>query len=623
MNRVSKGEQVKLTPVALASLNAKFIHSNLAIDYLRAYSERQQLPVSFEILEFHINQPVDYIVGEILSLGVGIIGFSCYIWNISETLRVITRLKLAQPNLTVIVGGPEVSYDTEALMRQYPEIDYCITGEGETAFAELLSGLSVKDTKDPSWCAPSEMSQRIIQGGPVNLDELPSPYPVNLEERYRNKLVYLETSRGCPFNCQYCLSANTRGVRYFPRERVEAEFIKLLDAGVPQVKLIDRTFNANPAWALRIFEFLVEENTRRGAFLNAKPPTIFHFEISADILTEELLTYLCTVPPGLFQFEIGIQSTTPAVLEAVSRKSEWQNLARIVQRLAKPGNIHLHLDLIAGLPHETYESFQKSFDDVYGLGGHRIQLGFLKLLKGSGLRVNSEKLGLVFDPYAPYEIVRTPTMSAEELVRLKGIESLLEQYHNSHRFSLTLWLICHRLYTSPFRFFEDFAEYFRERGLHRVSHSQLALYDILYRYLRQEHPDILPMAVETLKFDFLRTEHHRPLRSWMPDKLGKDYNHLRNKLLRNPEVTERLHPTTSSLSPRELMQQVRIGRFSPDFVQLLRESNEQGNLPDNAPQHMGGIYEESTDHGWFVFDHHRPNPWTLEAAYTLVISEDG
>jgi len=627
MNSVSKGEQANQTPVALVSLNAKFIHSNLAIDYLRAYSEIQQLPVSFEILEFHINQPVDYIVGEILSLGVDIIGFSCYIWNISETLHVITRLKLAKPDLTVIVGGPEVSYDTKALMGQYPEIDFCITGEGEIAFAMLLSRLLLEDPKDATQYALSEMSKRIIQGEPVHLDELPSPYPANLEERYRNKLVYLETSRGCPFNCQYCLSANTRGVRYFPWERVKAEFIKLLDAGVPQVKLIDRTFNAKPAWALKIFEFLLEESTRRGAFLEAKPPTIFHFEISADILTEELLTYLSTVPSGLFQFEIGIQSTTPEVLDAVSRKSEWDELARIIKRLAEPGNIHLHLDLIAGLPYETYESFQKSFDDVYGLGGHRIQLGFLKLLKGSGLRVNSEKLGLVFDPYAPYEIIRTPTMSAQDLTRLKRIESLLEQYHNTHRFGLTLWLLCNRLYTSPFQFFEDFAAYFEKRGLHRVSHSQLALYDILYRYLRQEHPEILPIAVETLKFDFLRTERHRPLRSWMPDKLGKDYNHLRNKLLRNPVVMKRLHPATSSLSPRELMQQVRIGRFSSDFVKLLStllsQSTKQRDLPDNAPWHMGGISEELTDHGWFIFDHYRPDPWTLEATYTLVISEDG
>ncbi|NMB11221.1 MAG: DUF4080 domain-containing protein [Firmicutes bacterium] len=610
-------QQSEATPVALATLNAKFIHSNLALDYLRAYCEGQQLPVSFQILEFHINQPVDYIVGEILSLGVRIIGFSCYIWNISETLHVISRLKLAKPDMTIIIGGPEVSYDAEALLQQHPEIDYCITGEGERSLAGLLARLLSSDGSQD--IRQTEVLERIIPGEPVDLAELPSPYPANMVERYRNKLVYLETSRGCPFACRYCLSANTRGVKYFPWERVKGELLKLLDGGFPQIKLIDRTFNANQAWARRIFEFLVEENARRGAFDAGKPPTVFHFEINADVLTEELITYLRSVPPGLFQFEIGIQSTTPAVLEAVGRKSEWQELAKTIRRLAEKGNIHLHLDLIAGLPEETYESFRESFDDVYRLGGHRIQLGFLKLLKGSGLRLKSEELGLVFDSYAPYEIISTPTMSALDLVRLKEIESLLEQYHNSHRFGLTLWLLCEEVYTSSFQFFEDLAAYFRELGLHQVSHSQLTLYDILYRYIRQCHPDVLPMARETLKFDFLRTEHHRPLRTWMPDKLGKEYKHVKKKLLQDPKIIEQLHPATVSLSPRDFAQQVRIGRFSADFVKLLIHRDSPRSFPDGVSQEQKNVV---TDYGWLIFDHHRSDPWTAESAYSLIIPED-
>ena len=617
MNSVRSDQQPKLTTIALASLNAKFIHSNLALDYLRAYCEEQQLPISFELLEFHINQPVDYIVGEILSLDIGIIGFSCYIWNINETLHVISRLKLAKPDLIVIIGGPEVSYDTETLMEKHPEVDYCITGEGEKSFAALLAHLLSKGKVEDA--SSGKVVGRIISGEPVDLDQLPSPYPVNLEARYCNKLVYLETSRGCPFACQYCLSANTRGVRYFPWERVKGELLKLMDAGFPQIKLIDRTFNANPAWALRIFDFLVKENTRRGAFEGTQPPTVFHFEISADILTEELLTYLSSVPPGLFQFEIGIQSTTPAVLEAVGRKSEWQALAQTIKRLAEQGNIHLHLDLIAGLPEETYESFRQSFDDVYGLGGHRIQLGFLKLLKGSGLRLRSKELGLVFDPHAPYEIICTPTMSAIDLVRLKEIESLLEQYHNSHRFSLTLALLCHELYTSPFRFFEDFAAYFRERGLHRVSHSQLALYDILYRYLRERHPSIVPVAEETMKFDFLRTEPHRPLRTWMPDKLGKAHKHLRRKLQQDVDLLSKLHSDTAALSPRDFAQQIRIGKFSLEFIKLLVQGYSSRDLLCTTPVELESV---TTNHGYIIFDHHWPDPWTRESGYILVVSED-
>lgn len=609
-------DKTQPTPVALVSLNAKFIHSNLAIDYLRAYGEEQGLPVSFRILEFHINQPVDYIVGEILSLGVAIIGFSCYIWNISETLHVISRLKLANPELIVIVGGPEVSYETEVLLERHPEIDYCIKGEGEISFAALLSSLLSEKTRGTK---REETQQRSIVGEPADLSELPSPYPDNMKARYRHKLVYLETSRGCPFACQYCLSANTPGVRYFPWDKVRGELTKLMDGGFPQVKLIDRTFNANPTWARSVFEFLVEENERRGAFQNGKPPTVFHFEISADVLTEDLLTYLETVPSGLFQFEIGIQSTTPAVLEAVGRQSEWPVLAQKVKRLAKTGNIHLHLDLIAGLPEETYDSFRESFDDVYSLGGHRIQLGFLKLLKGSGLRLRSKELGLVFDPYPPYEIISTATMSAMDLVYLKGIENLIEQYHNSHRFGLTLGLLSGRPYESPFDFFEDFAAHFRDRGLHHVSHSQLALYDILYHYLRQSQPSAVPMAQETLKFDFLRTERHRPLRSWMPDKLGKDYKHIRNKLLRNHEVLRNIHPATAALSARDLAQNVRIGRFSPDFVKCLLQKPLHKNSLGEIPVVKG----EFADHQcWIIFDHHRPNPWTGESRCTLVLPED-
>ncbi len=613
---MEKSQEQAKTPVALASLNAKYIHSNLAVDYLRSYCEARQVPADFHILEFHINQPVEFIVGEILSLGVDIIGFSCYIWNITETLHVVTRLKLAKPEMIVIVGGPEVSYEAEALLEAHPEIDYCIAGEGEKAFAELL--LELLSKKGRAVTGGSLPEQRIIPGEPADLDELPSPYPSNIEERYRNKLVYLETSRGCPFDCQYCLSANTRGVRYFPMDRVRADIVRLMDAGVPQVKLIDRTFNANPKRALEIFRFVVEESRRRSDLERDRVPTVFHFEISADILTDELLDYLTTVPPGLFQFEIGVQSTTPAVLEIISRRNQWDRLARNVKILAEKGNIHLHLDLIAGLPAETYVSFGRSFDDVYRLGGHRIQLGFLKLLKGSGLRSRSRELGLVFDPYPPYEIIATDSMSALDLVRLKEIENVLELFHNSHRFSITLELLCERFYPSPFAFFERLAAYFRQQGLHRVSHSQLALYQILYQYLRQHHPEILHLAVEGMKFDYLRTERHRPLFPWMPDKLGSEYKDVWHRLTKQPDVLAALHPATRNLPRREMAQNLRVAKFSPEFIDFLRQGPLLPRLKGNEVA-VGDVIGSSES--WVVFDHYRVDPWTKESAYTLVLSK--
>lgn len=614
-------KHIEGTPVALVSLNAKFIHSNLAIDYLRAYCEAKDVPAFIQTVEFHINQPVDYIVGEILSLDIDVVGFSCYIWNITPTLQVITRLKLAKPETIVIIGGPEVSYEPERILLEHPEIDYCIVGEGEESFAALLSRLIGENhcsvTGERMQPVATKMEERIIQGQAVDLGRLPSPYPVNLKERYCNKLVYVETSRGCPFACQYCLSANTRGVRYFPKDKVEKELTKLMDGGFPQIKFIDRTFNANPKWAMDIFQFLVRESEKRGAFEGPKPPTVFHFEISADILTEELLSYLRTVPSGLFQFEIGIQSTTPKVLEEISRKSDWSTLRDTIEALSKPGNIHLHLDLIAGLPHETYESFGKSFDDVYGLKGHRIQLGFLKLLKGSGLRCRSSELGLVFDPYPPYEIISTPTLGPLELVQLKEIESLLEQYHNSHRFSVTMELLSQEVYDgSPFRFLEDLAKYFRSHKLHQVSHSPLTLYDILYGYVRAQHSEIAPLTAETLKFDFLRTEAHRPLRVWMPDKLGSNHRRVRHQLLQDSDVLARMHPATISLPPRDLARYVRVGRFSPEFVEFLVQRAVGGMWQE--PQIVG---DSAGSPNWVLFDHHRPNPWTDESSYTVVMED--
>ena len=613
MSTQKMNKETAKTTVALVSLNAKFIHSNLAIDYLRASIKQKQVPVAIEVMEFHINQPVDHIVGELLQSDINILGFSCYIWNITETLHVIRRLKLANPSITVIIGGPEVSYDAEKLLNEYPEIDYCIIGQGEASFPKLLQRLIIGGVHHKAH--KQDIKKNIIMGEPVSLGEIPSPYPDNLKERYRNKLVYLETTRGCPINCQYCLSANTRGVTYFPWERVKQEFLKLMDAGFPQIKLIDRTFNANPAWALRIFHFLVEENSRRGAFEKLKPPTIFHFEISADILTDKLLEYLAHVPTGLFQFEIGIQSTTPKVLDAIARKSDWQVLQSNIKHLVKPGNIHLHLDLIAGLPYETWESFAKSFDDVYQLGGHRIQMGFLKLLKGSGLRENGEKLGLVYDPYPPYEIIKTSTMSALELVKLKEIENLLEQYHNSHRFKMTLKLLTSTAYNSPFRFFEEFAAYFRELKLHQVAHSPLALYDIVHQFINIKHASLLKLALEALKFDFLRTEPHRPLRKWMPDDLGRNHRQIRHRLLQMPKIQEQLDPRTLALPPRQMAQKVRIGRFSRDFIEVLCKEGLHGGT---KTCHTCG----NQDIGWIVFDHHKRNPWTSESAYTIMMEEE-
>jgi len=383
----------------LTTLNSKYIHSALSIRYLKEFCKDI---ADISLMEFTINQNIDYIAGEIYKRKPDIIGFSTYIWNLEHTLRVCEILKLVNPNIKIILGGPEVSFDSEDIMKENWFIDFIISGEGEIPFRELL--LSIFDG-DRDFSSVKGLTYRegeeIIKNPPgsllKNLDMIPSPY-VEIDKSLEKKIVYYESSRGCPFNCQFCLSSTIKGVRYFSLERVKEDLQRLMDMKVKQVKFVDRTFNANKKYAMEIMEFIMDKDPED---MN------FHFEVTAHLIDEDMLQLIKKAKPGLFQFEIGVQSTNERTIEAIGRTTNFGKLKEICKEIKSYKNIHQHLDLIAGLPYEGYESFKKSFNDVYEIKPEKIQLGFLKLLKGSGLRKEKEKYGFKFLDIPPYEVLET------------------------------------------------------------------------------------------------------------------------------------------------------------------------------------------------------------------------
>jgi len=515
--------------VILTTLNAKYIHSSLALRYLWAVG--RSFPIEQEVLEFTINDLPASIAAEIYRHHPEIVAFSCYIWNIKPSLEVAGILKKVRPELLIVFGGPEVSFESEALLKANPQVDLIIRGEGELAWAQFLSALL---EEAPPRHPVTDLTQRlspslltslpglvyrkgadIFSNGwaPVveDLDSLPDPYPEDTLVSLKERTVYYETSRGCPFGCGFCLSSTTSGVRYFSLERVKEDIRRLLKAGVREIKFVDRTFNAHKERALSIWEFLITEPL---ISLNPKPK--FYFEIVGDLLDEEMLNFLKDIPPDLFQFEIGVQTINEEVNLRCQRRQNWKKLARNIKKLRSMGNIRLHLDLIAGLPGETYSSFAQSFDAVYTLRPHEIQLGFLKLLKGTPLRQEAFRYGYVFLEDPPYEVLASRDMSYAELLRLHRIAELLERYWNSHIADHALCFL-EQAFPTPFNLFETLASWWEEKGFHRRAPSRQDLYNNLARFAATFRTKIdLNLFYHLLKFDLCLHDRSRRWPSWAP-----------------------------------------------------------------------------------------------------------
>ncbi|MDD2215943.1 MAG: DUF4080 domain-containing protein [Eubacteriales bacterium] len=459
--------------IALTTLNAKYIHSNLALRYLFAVAG--QARNTLEIREFTINHEDDYIYTELLRGEYGAICFSCYIWNIERILYLAETIKKAKPDLIIVLGGPEAGHRGEELLKNYKAIDLIVMGEGEETFPDLLALLLKQSPRDLE--AISGLIYRrngdicVNPAREVDFNQVPFPYSYTGSES--DKIVYYESSRGCPFSCSYCLSSTNLGVRSLSLEQVKRDLSFFIHNKVKQVKLVDRTFNYDKIRAIEIFRYLMNVDNK---FTN------FHFELCGELMNEEMLQLLEKARPGLFQFEIGIQSTNQPTLDAINRKGDFSKLSANVRRLRSKNNIHLHLDLIAGLPFEDYDTFAHSFNQVYALKPHHLQLGFLKLLPGTQIRRQADDYEYVYRDHPPYEVISNRFLSAEGLARIKMLETVFSLYYNRGGFSNTLDFATGQLGMEAFCFYEELAYFYHLKGFQHRSHRKESLYRILHLY---------------------------------------------------------------------------------------------------------------------------------------------
>lgn len=483
--------------IVLAAINAKYIHSNLAVYSLRAYA--QQYKDEIQIAEYTINQQIDDILIDLYKKKPDVLCFSCYIWNLSYVEELIRELGKIFPSVPIWVGGPEVSYDTKDVLERLPEVTGVIFGEGEKTFLEVVEYYHGKDVKlsEIKGIAYRGEEGQFLQNSwreVMDLSEVPFVYHDMAD--FKNKIIYYESSRGCPFSCSYCLSSIDKCLRFRKLELVEKELQFFIDEKVPQVKFVDRTFNCNHKHAIAIWKYIKEHD---------KGITNFHFEVAADLLNEEELKLIESMRPGLIQLEIGVQSTNEQTIREIRRTMRFEEVARIVQRINQGENVHQHLDLIAGLPYEDMESFQKSFDDVYRLHPEQLQLGFLKVLKGSYMESQKERYGLVYKSRPPYEVLYTKWLSYEEMMQLKSVEEMVEVYYNSGQFSYCLRKL-EEEYASPFVLYQGLGRYYENHELHLMSHSRITRYEILLGFIREKHKERESLYRELLTFDLYLRE---------------------------------------------------------------------------------------------------------------------
>ncbi len=482
--------------ILLAACNAKYIHSNPAVYDLRAFASEYKEHILLG--EYTINQTKDEILKEIYRSGAEVVCFSCYIWNISFVRELIFDLKKILPGTAFWVGGPEVSFDAENFLKEMPQVTGVMVGEGEETFLELARYyIEKKGTlADIRGIAFRENGEIFHNGWRKVMDLSRVPFAYEQTENFANRIIYYESSRGCPFSCSYCLSSIDKKLRFRNLELVKKELQFFLDKKVPQVKFVDRTFNCKHDHAMEIWKYILEHDNG---------VTNFHFEISADLLREEELELMSRMRPGLIQLEIGVQSTNPDTIRAIHRNMDLKKLEASVARVKSFGNIHQHLDLIAGLPCEDYESFRRSFEQVYRMKPDQLQLGFLKVLKGSSMYHEAQKYEILYKEKEPYEVLSTAWLSYENILKLKMVESMVEVYYNSGQFRKTLsWIETY--YQEMFSFYESLGAYYEEKGYEEISHSRLRRYEILLEFLKEKTQLPVNTASQYMVYDLYLRE---------------------------------------------------------------------------------------------------------------------
>lgn len=505
--------------VILTAVNSKFIHSNLAVRYLKAYTK--DLNYECMIKEFSINDRIERIVNELVNEKPDVIAFSCYIWNIEYVEKISKLIKLIDENIVVLFGGPEVSYDGMSYLKDF-SCDYVIEGEGENIYRELIECMLNRCSKDSLASIKGlfyKNDGKMLYTGKrelMDMNKLIFPYEEN--EDFNNKIVYYEASRGCPFNCKYCLSSTIHGVRFLNIERVKKELKFFIDKKVKLVKFVDRTFNCNPKFASQIWGYLIEQDTE----------TTFHFEISADILNEEEIQLLKEAPKGRFQFEVGVQTSNNEVLKNINRTANFNHIKEKVEELMKIKNIKQHLDLIAGLPGENYDSFINSFNDLYSIHPEEIQLGFLKLLKGSSMREEEKRWAMVYSPYPPYEILKTRDISYEELIQLKRVEEMVDKYYNSGKFNTIIKYFIDR-FNSAYSFYNSLGNFCYNEGYLSRNISSAEYYKVFLEFNQEILGEDNTVLREIIKFDYLKFNKKK----WLPPFLFREENKVCEKNIKD------------------------------------------------------------------------------------------
>lgn len=480
--------------ILLTAINAKYIHSNLAVYSLKAYAKKYKEVPEIEIAEYTINQQADDILMDIYKRKPDMLCFSCYIWNIVYVENIVREIAKILPETEIWLGGPEVSYDAKEVLERLPEVTGVMKGEGEETFALLASGAEKAQLDGITWRDETGHIQEHPWRPVMDLSNVPFIYD-NMEE-FRNKIIYYESSRGCPFSCSYCLSSVDKKLRFRSLDLVKKELQFFLDHQVPQVKFVDRTFNCRHDHAMAIWTYIKEHDNG---------VTNFHFEISADLLNEEEIALIGSMRPGLIQLEIGVQSTNPQTIGEIHRTMQFDKLAEIVKKIQKNHNVHQHLDLIAGLPYEDLESFEKSYNDVYALKPDQLQLGFLKVLKGSYMEEQKKAYQLVSKDLPPYEVLYTKWLSYEDVLLLKGIEEMTEVYYNSGQFRHTLEEL-EKCFTSPFAMYRSLADYYEEKQWFALQHSRGTRYEILLSFIGERFPEETERFRELLIYDYYLRE---------------------------------------------------------------------------------------------------------------------
>ena len=580
--------------VLLTAVNAKYIHSNPAVyslqKFVTAYAPEYGRNV--ELAEFTINHYADDILQEIYRRRPDVVAFSCYIWNLQMIERVLEDLPRVLPEVQIWAGGPEVSYDAPEFLKKHDCMTGVMMGEGEETFLELMEywhgKKKLNEIPGITW-RDGEGEIKVQPGRPL-LDMNRIPFLYDELDDFEHRIIYYESSRGCPFSCSYCLSSIDKSVRFRDAQTVVKELQFFLDRKVPQVKFIDRTFNCRHSHALTIWNYIREHDNGI---------TNFHFEIAADLLNEEELALLNTMRPGLVQLEIGVQSTNQKTIEAIDRVMDFSHLCSVVKRVQSGHNIHQHLDLIAGLPWENFDSFRQSFNDVYHLYPDQLQLGFLKVLKGSRMQEKAEEYGIVYHSDPVYEVFYTNWISYQEILELKQIEDMVEVYYNSGQFPNTIRHL-EKEFCDPFTMYQRMAAFYGQQGWWGQSHSRMQRFEMLREFIHSISEN--GIYDELLLLDLYLRENSKSRPKWAPDLQNEKKQFL--DWFRQEEQEHQVLKGYEGFSARQMMNMVHLERFSIETAQLCGWEQQK----------------EDTQECWVLFDYRNRNALDQNAGICFIKS---